>query len=59
VTADLFKQVLADEMDQLRSVLGAENFDKGRFSDAIRLFSEMSLANDCAEFLTLPAYELL
>jgi malate synthase len=59
VTADLFKQVLADEMDQLRSVLGAENFDKGRFADAIRLFSEMSLAKDCAEFLTLPAYELL
>ena len=59
VTPEMFKTLLADEMAKLRDVLGAEAFDGGRFEDAVRLFSEMSLAKACEEFLTLPAYELL
>ncbi|MBV1706619.1 MAG: malate synthase A [Hyphomicrobiales bacterium] len=59
VTPALFTATLNDEMAKLRKVLGAETFDKGRFADAIKLFSDMSLAPDFEEFLTLPAYELL
>ena len=59
VTPALFTATLTDEMAKLRQVLGAETFDKGRFGDAIKLFSDMSLAPDFEEFLTLPAYELL
>ena len=48
-----------DEMAKVRAAVGAEIYDKGRFPEAIELFSDMSLATDCPEFLTLPAYELL
>ena len=59
VTPDLFRATLADEMEKVRAAIGAEIYDKGRFPEAIELFSDMSLATDCPEFLTLPAYELL
>jgi malate synthase len=46
-------------MEKVRNALGASPYDAGRFSEAIKLFSDMSLASTCAEFLTLPAYELI
>lgn len=59
VTAELFKALLDDEMTKLRAVLGAEAYDAGRFPEAIKLFSDMSLADTFDEFLTLPAYRLI
>ena len=59
VTPDLFKATLTDEMAKVREAVGPAVYDKGRFPEAIKLFSDMSLAEDCAEFLTLPAYEVL
>ncbi|MFI4974311.1 MAG: malate synthase A [Caulobacterales bacterium] len=58
VTADLFKAVLSEEMAALKQALGAP-FETGRFAEAIRIFSDMSLSDEFAEFLTLPAYEVL
>ena len=59
VTPALFESVLKDEMEKVRNALGALTYDAGRFPEAIKLFSDMSLALKCAEFLTLPAYELI
>ncbi|MGR7995241.1 malate synthase A [Xanthobacter sp. ZOL 2024] len=59
VTADLFKALLDDEMAKLRTVLGADVYDSGRFPEAIGLFADMSLADTFDEFLTLPAYRLI
>ena len=59
VTRGLFDQVLNDEMGTLRRTLGEEVYDAGRFPEAIKLFAEMSLAEDFEEFLTLPAYRML
>jgi malate synthase len=58
VTPALFKSIYSDEMTKVRESVGAA-YDAGRFADAIRLFSEMSLSVDFEEFLTLPAYRLL
>src|SRR5262249_23449643 len=58
VTPALFRQVLDEEMAALKTTLGPA-FESGRFAEAIRIFSEMSLSPDFAEFLTLPAYEVL
>ena len=58
-TPDLFKAALADEMSQLRQTLTPAVYDKGRFPEAIDLFSKMSLAPGFEEFLTLPAYRML
>jgi malate synthase len=59
VTPELFKAALADEMARIRETLTPAVYDKGRFAEAIELFSRMSLAEDFEEFLTLPAYRLL
>ncbi len=59
VTPELFQSVMADEMEKVRQAIGPEIYDKGRFAEATKLFAEMSLAKDFAEFLTLPAYKLL
>jgi len=53
VTPALFSALLADEMAKL----GAPG--KGRFDEAMKLFSDMSLAQEFAEFLTLPAYRMI
>jgi malate synthase len=58
VTAELFRQFLDEEMAALRTALGAA-FEAGRFGEAIKLFSDMSLSPTFEEFLTLPAYEVL
>ncbi|MFG1461463.1 malate synthase A [Xanthobacter sp. DSM 24535] len=59
VTGALFTSLLDDEMAKLRETLGADTYDKGRFPEAITLFSDMTLAPQFEEFLTLPAYKLI
>lgn len=59
VTTELFTQLLDDEMAKLREVLGPSVFGAGRFPEAITLFSDMTLAKEFEEFLTLPAYKLV
>ena len=59
VTRDLFRNALTDEMNKLRTAFTPAVFEGGRFAEAIKLFSDMSLAKDFEEFLTLPAYRLL
>ena len=54
VTPALFDQLFEDELKPLRA-----REELTRLEDAARLFREMTLADTCAEFLTLPAYELL
>ncbi len=59
VTADLFRDILTDEMAKLRQSIGPTNYDLGRFPEAIQLFTDMSLALEFEEFLTVPAYRLI
>jgi malate synthase len=59
VTAEYFRSVLADEMAKVRAAVGPTTFDAGRFQDATELFTEMSLALEFEEFLTIPAYRLI
>jgi malate synthase len=56
VDAELFKRCLPEEMARVKSELGTEAYDKGRFPEAIDLFSKLSLAPEFEEFLTVPAY---
>ncbi|OYX81967.1 MAG: hypothetical protein B7Y75_06865 [Azorhizobium sp. 35-67-5] len=59
VTGALFTSLLDDEMAKLREVLTPAVYDKGRFPEAIKLFSDMTLASSFEEFLTNPAYKLV
>jgi malate synthase len=59
VTPDLFRRVLEEEMAALRQTLPAEAFTGGRFAEAQKIFTDMSLSDTFEEFLTLPAYRVL
>jgi len=52
-------RIADEEMDRLRSVLGDEQFAAGYFEMARTLFERVALADDFADFLTLPGYEML
>jgi malate synthase len=59
VTRDLVRRSTEEEMAALRSSLGEARYDGGRFEDARRLFEELATSDELADFLTLPAYEVL
>jgi malate synthase len=56
VTRDLAERIIAEESATIREASGAA-FDASRFGQAAALFSAVALADDYADFLTLPAYE--
>jgi malate synthase len=57
VTRELVERIIQEELDAIRKTTGEDVFAAGRWDDARSLFTEMALADDFAEFLTLPAYE--
>jgi malate synthase len=59
VTPDMFRTALKGEMKRVKGEVGAKAFEGGRFPEAIKLFSDMSLADEFEEFLTIPAYRLI
>src|SRR6478672_922669 len=56
VTVALFRELLADEMPKIKSYLGEDGWNAGRYTEAAQLFDDMC-TGDYVEFLTLPAYE--
>jgi malate synthase len=46
-------------MAKIEEEVGAERFAKGHHAEAAELFTKMSKSEDFAEFLTLPAYEMI
>ncbi|MEU5576715.1 malate synthase A [Streptomyces huasconensis] len=58
-TADLAREVAARELDAIRAEIGDEAFAAGKWQQAHDLLLQVSLDQDYADFLTLPAYEQL
>jgi malate synthase len=56
VTRELAEQIIGEELAGIRAAAG-DGFDRARYDQAVSLFSQVALADDYAEFLTLPAYE--
>ena len=59
ITPQLYDEILPQELARIEKEIGSARFQSGKFETATRLFSEMSKSAEFAEFLTLPAYELL
>ncbi|MGZ4437291.1 MAG: malate synthase A [Nocardioidaceae bacterium] len=57
VTRELVESLIEQEMAAIREKVGEESFAGGRWDDARDTFTEMALADEYADFLTLPAYE--
>ncbi|MFC8694070.1 malate synthase A [Streptomyces parvus] len=58
-TADLARKVAAEELAAIRAEIGEETFTSGKWQQAHDLLLQVSLDQDYADFLTLPAYEQL
>ena len=59
IDRSLFDGMLEEEVAGIREELGDEVYGQSRFEDAASLFAEMSTSEKFAEFLTLPAYDLV
>jgi malate synthase len=56
---EFFNAVLPEEMARVEQELGSASYAKGRFPEAIALFSKLTIAPQFADFLTVPAYDLI
>jgi malate synthase len=56
VTRDLVERFIDEELTKIRALTG-DSFDAERYGQATALFTEVALADDFADFLTIPAYE--
>jgi malate synthase len=56
VTRELVEQIIVEELDKIRTQLGAA-YDEGQYEQARSLFTDVALADQYVDFLTLPAYE--
>ncbi len=59
VTPELVRRIADEELDKIRTSVGDEAYNGGRFKEAREVFETVALSDDFAEFLTLPAYEYL
>ncbi|MGW1881585.1 malate synthase A [Streptomyces sp. NPDC001970] len=58
-TPELARKVAAEELTAIREEIGEEAFTAGKWQQAHDLLLHVSLDEDYADFLTLPAYEQL
>jgi malate synthase len=56
VKRDLVERLIDEELSKIRAASG-DGFDAERYGQAVALFTEVALADNFAEFLTIPAYE--
>ena len=56
VKRDLVERLIDEELSKIRATTG-EGFDAERYGQAVALFTEVALADNFADFLTIPAYE--
>jgi malate synthase len=59
VTAELVRKVADEVTAEVRSEIGDDAYEAGRWGEAREIFEEVALADDFVDFLTLPAYERL
>jgi malate synthase len=56
ITRDLVERLIGEELAAIREQQG-DAFDVAKYDEATALFTEVALADDYADFLTIPAYE--
>ena len=59
ITAELFKQILAEELDVLKEQFGEEQYNVGKFNEAAEIFTDLILQDEFEEFLTTSSYKKL
>ncbi|VEF25200.1 Malate synthase A [Shewanella baltica] len=59
VTKQLFKDMLVEELSNVKKEVGSDRFTHGKFTQAAVLLEEITTSDELVDFLTLPGYEML
>lgn len=59
ISPELVRRVISEELHKLRERLGAPRYESGKFDLAGRLFEEMMVSSEFADFMPLMAYDYL
>jgi malate synthase len=59
VTKELFRSVLSEELEKIKTQLGEKRFAAAQYEAARDLFDKITTDEEFVEFLTLPGYEKL
>ncbi|MEM9990435.1 MAG: malate synthase A [Bacteroidota bacterium] len=59
VTYEMYREMLPEELATIKSYVGEAHYNNGKFEQATELFEQLVRAEDFADFLTIPAYELI
>jgi malate synthase len=57
VTKELFRELVPQELERVRAILGEQSYAAGKYEEAAKMFEELTLNDEFVEFLTLPAYD--
>ncbi len=59
ITLDLYRQLLPQELEKIKALVGPDAYANGRFDEAVQLFDALVTQDTFTEFLTLGAYQRL
>ena len=59
VTKQLFKDMLVEELSNVKKEVGSDRFTHGKFTQASVLLEDITTSDELVDFLTLPGYEML
>jgi malate synthase len=59
VTKELFREMLNEELQVVRSEIGETRYLDGKFREAVEMMDRLTTGDELVDFLTLPAYEVL
>jgi len=59
LTRELFLELVPQELAKVREMLGEQQYAAGKYEEAAKMFEQLTLDDDFADFLTIPAYEYL
>ena len=59
VTAELVRELIPEELETIKGLVGGDRFEEGHFGVASEMFERLATSDELAEFLTLGAYEVL
>jgi malate synthase len=59
VTPALVRETIASELEHIRSAVGTQQYESGKFAVAAEMFERMLVSERLEDFLTLEAYQLI
>ncbi|BCJ87610.1 malate synthase A [Effusibacillus dendaii] len=59
VTVELVDQLIKEELEKVKTAIGEQRYNAGKFDVATDLFRKMVVTEEFYDFLTTPAYEFL